>query len=67
MKREKPGHYYEADLHAGGKGSGFKKLNSETGQEDIRMRAIPMESSFARRMGELIDLKNAKKRGSKRA
>lgn len=34
-------HIFEVDLRPGGKGSGFKRLNPETGKEDIRTRPFP--------------------------
>lgn len=59
---KKPDHMFEADLRPGGKGSGFRRLNAETGQEDIRTRPIPTESGLAARLGKIV---NSKRRGGK--
>ena len=55
-------HYYEVDCHKHGD-HGFKKLNEETGKEDIRGLSIPTESSAIRRLKNIID---GKQRGNKK-
>lgn len=57
--------YFEANLRPGGKGAGLRRINAETGQEDIRTREIPTGSTFARRIGKLIDFKRRKPKNTK--
>lgn len=54
-------HFYDIDCHKPGD-KGFKKLNAETGKEDIRGVPIPTESSAIRRLKDIID---RKQRGKK--
>lgn len=54
-------HYYAVDFKQHGD-HGFKKLNSETGKEDIRGVPIPTESKGIKRLKDIID---GKLRGKK--
>ena len=55
-------HYYDVDFKKPGD-RGFKKLNAETGKEDILGLAIPTESAAIRRLKNIID---GKQRGNKK-
>lgn len=61
-KQEEGKHYFDIDCHKPGD-KGFKKLNSETGKEDIRGLVIPTESAAIRRLKNIID---GKQRGNKK-
>ena len=55
-------HYFEVDFKKPGD-HGFKRLNAETGKEDIRGLSIPTESSAIRRLKDII---GKKQRGNKK-
>jgi len=50
---------YDVELNKPGS-HGFKKLNKETGKEDIRTRSIPSESGLVKRLSKIIDSKKGK-------
>ena len=54
-------HYFDIDCHKHGD-KGFKKLNSETGKEDIRGLSIPTESAKVKRLRDIIDGKQGKRK-----
>lgn len=54
-------HIWEMDLRKHGS-HGIRKLNPDTGQEDIRTKPIPTESAKVKRLKDIIDGKQGKRK-----
>ena len=59
-------HHYDIDMRKHGGNNGFKKINEETGKEDIRKLEIPTSDNigFAKAHQKFLD--NKAKRGKKK-
>lgn len=59
-KQKRSNHMWEFDLRKHGS-HGIRKINQDTGKEDIRTKPIPTESERIRKIKNIIDNKSRKK------